>query len=44
MPRTLSLKAEEFNMKVLEIKSYEDKRGKYRGMLAKRIFMVFKVF
>ncbi len=44
MPRTLSLKAETFGMKMVGTKSYQDKRGKYRGMLAKRIFMIFKMF
>lgn len=42
LPRTLCPKAEALGMEVVDIMKYQDKRGKYRGMLAKRIFMVFK--
>jgi len=41
LPQTLRRKATAFNMELLAIKTYEDGRGKYRGMLAKRIFMIF---
>ncbi len=42
LPKTMTRKAEKFNMEVIGIKNYQDKRGKYRGMLAKRIFMIFR--
>lgn len=43
-PHEVEAKADTFQMKLIETIPYEDQRGIYKGMLKKRIFMVFQAW